>query len=245
MIIMTDKASSVKKIFDRIAPVYDQLNDRLSFGLHRIWKQMTVSWSGAKAGDIGLDLCCGSGDLTFLLAQTIGPTGQVYGLDFSPEQLAIAQQKENLRVGRMAKITWRESDALHLPWQDNYFDCITMGYGLRNVASIPQCLEEIQRVLKPGATAAILDFHRPANQMIQQVQKWYLEQIVVPAAQNLSVQSEYAYIDDSLQKFPTGKEQKIIAENLGFAEVKHYTTAGDMMGVLVIRKSFRNMAILK
>lgn len=237
---MTDKASSVKTIFDRIAPVYDQLNDRLSFGLHRVWKQMTVSWSRAKAGDIGLDLCCGSGDLTFLLARTIGPSGHVYGLDFSPEQLAIARQRENLRVGRMADITWIESDALHLPFQNNHFDCVTMGYGLRNVANITQCLGEIQRVMKPGATAAILDFHRPTSQLMQEGQKWYLEQIVLPAAQKLGVKSEYAYIDDSLQKFPTGREQKVIAQNLGFAKVKHYAIAGGMMGVLVIRKLAEN-----
>lgn len=237
---MTDHASSVKKIFDRIAPVYDQLNDRLSFGLHRVWKQMTISWSGAKPGDIGLDLCCGSGDLTFRLAHTIGPSGHVYGLDFSPEQLAIARQRENLRVGRIAEINWIESDALHLPFQDNHFDCVTMGYGLRNVTNIPQCLGEIQRVLKPGATAAILDFHRPASQLMQQGQKWYLAKIVVPAAQQLGVEPEYAYIDESLQKFPTGTEQKAIAQNLGFAEVNHYAIAGGMMGILVITKSTKN-----
>ena len=89
---MTNNAEQIKTIFNRIAPVYNQLNDWLSFGQHRIWKQMAVKWSSAAPGNTCLDLCCGSGDLALLLAKQAGPTGCVFGVDFSAEQLAVAAQ---------------------------------------------------------------------------------------------------------------------------------------------------------
>ncbi|XP_065636768.1 2-phytyl-1,4-beta-naphthoquinone methyltransferase, chloroplastic-like [Quercus suber] len=85
-----------QELFGRIAPVYDNLNDLLSLGQHRIWKRMTVSWTGAKMGDCALDLCCGSGDLAFLLSEKVGSNGKVIGLDFSKEQLSIASCRQGL-----------------------------------------------------------------------------------------------------------------------------------------------------
>ncbi|KAK9277361.1 hypothetical protein L1049_006903 [Liquidambar formosana] len=89
-------ANERQALFSRIAPVYDNLNDLLSLGQHRIWKRMAVSWSGAKKGDYALDLCCGSGDLAFLLSEKVGSDGKVTGLDFSKEQLLIASSRQNL-----------------------------------------------------------------------------------------------------------------------------------------------------
>ena len=88
-------AETVQTLFNRIAPVYDQFNDQLSFGLHRIWKRMAVNWSGVKSGGRALDLCCGSGDLTYLLAQQVGATGETVGVDFSAELLAIADARKS------------------------------------------------------------------------------------------------------------------------------------------------------
>ncbi len=160
---MVKQNNSIQGIFNRIAPVYDQLNDGLSWGQHRIWKKMAVGWSGAKPGDTALDLCCGSGDLALLLAQQVGESGQVFGVDFSSCQLKIAQHRPRPFTIPTAEISWREADVLELPFSDNTFDCATMGYGLRNVVDIPRSLQELHRVLKPGAKAAILDFHRPSS----------------------------------------------------------------------------------
>ncbi|AFZ42547.1 demethylmenaquinone methyltransferase [Halothece sp. PCC 7418] len=228
-------STEIQGIFDRIAPVYDQLNDNLSFGQHRIWKRMAVKWANPQAGDRALDLCCGSGDLAFLLAKMVGKTGTVIGADFSSEQLEIARQRQQ-QQGRSVSIAWVEADALSLPFPDDQFDCATIGYGLRNVTNIADCLGELYRVLKPGATASILDFHRPYTDLMRQFQEWYLQGWVVPAAERLGLKEDYAYISPSLDRFPQGQEQEQLARSVGFTKVKHYAIALELMGVLVITK---------
>ena len=228
-------ASEIKAIFDRIAPVYDRLNDRLSFGQHRIWKQMAVKWSEAKFGDSSLDVCCGSGDLALLLAKQVGETGRVTGVDFACEQLAIAKQRQMTKCPDIA-IDWIEGDALALPFDNERFDCATMGYGLRNVTNISLSLEEICRVLKPGAKAAILDFHKPEASYMQLFQEWYLANIVVPTAADMGMKEEYAYINPSVERFPTGKEQVKLSQTAGFSQAIHYPLMGGMMGILVLTK---------
>ncbi|WP_414550820.1 bifunctional demethylmenaquinone methyltransferase/2-methoxy-6-polyprenyl-1,4-benzoquinol methylase UbiE [Anabaena sp. CCY 0017] len=225
----------IRDIFDRIAPVYDELNNWLSLGQHRVWKEMTVKWSAAQPGDTCLDLCCGSGDLAFRLAKCVGTTGKVYGVDFSPNLLAAAKERSQSQYPQPT-ISWIEADALNLPFDDHQFDAATMGYGLRNVTDIPRSLQELHRVLKPGAKAAILDFHRPQNQQLRAFQQWYLSHIVVPIAQQMGLKEEYAYISPSLDRFPTGQEQIELARQVGFTLVTHYPIANDMMGVLVVGK---------
>jgi demethylmenaquinone methyltransferase/2-methoxy-6-polyprenyl-1,4-benzoquinol methylase len=228
-------SDQIRDIFNRIAPVYDQLNSWLSLGQHRIWKLMAVKWSGAKLGDTCLDLCCGSGDLAQMLAERVGAEGEIFGVDFSPAQLAIARQRVQARHLALP-ITWIEGDALQIPFPDNHFDAATMGYGLRNVTDIPRSLKELHRVLKPGAKAAILDFHRPTNSQVRAFQQWYLSAIVVPLAQQFGLTEEYAYISPSLEKFPTGREQVNLAQQVGFTNVTHYPISGGTMGVLVVTK---------
>jgi demethylphylloquinol methyltransferase len=228
-------ADDVRNLFDRIAPVYDRLNNELSLGVHWIWKQMAVSWSGAKLGDRCLDLCCGSGDLAQLLAKRVGNQGRVYGVDFAPAQLANASQRA-ASVYLPHPIRWVEADALHLPFADDYFGAATMGYGLRNVTDIPQCLRELRRVLQPGGKAAILDFHRPSNPIAAACQRYYLEKIVVPTARRYHLTDEYAYLMPSVDQFPIGTEQVRLGLAAGFTGVQHYPIAGGIMGILVLRK---------
>ena len=232
---LSPSSSDIQAIFDRIAPVYDQLNDTLSFGQHRIWKRMAVKWAQPQLGNTALDLCCGSGDLAFILAKSIGKGGMVVGADFSPQQLEIARQRHQ-KQGRINPMRWVEADALNLPFADNTFDCATMGYGLRNVTDISRCLEEVYRVLKSGAIASFLDFHRPYNPLIGQFQQWYLDNLVVPEAEKLGLKDDYAYINPSLERFPQGKEQIQLAQEVGFTNIKHYSIAFDLMGVLVATK---------
>lgn len=231
-------APQVQTLFNRVAPSYDQLNDRLSLGLHLVWKKMTLKWSQAQAGDTCLDLCCGSGDLTQMLARQVDSSGTVYGVDFSTGQLTIARQRAEAR-GLNSRIHWIEADILHLPFAAKTFDAITMGYGLRNVTDIPTCLREVQRVLKPGGRAAILDFHQPNQPMIKALQQWYLAQIVVPAAAQLNLEAEYAYLAPSLERFPQGSEQVKLSYQANFSHAVHYPIFGGVMGVLVLSNADR------
>jgi demethylmenaquinone methyltransferase/2-methoxy-6-polyprenyl-1,4-benzoquinol methylase len=229
--------TDVQQIFDRIAPVYDRFNDLLSLGQHRIWKKMALRWCDPKQGETWLDLCCGSGDMTALLARQVAPTGHVIGVDFSKELLAIAANKAQNYLPKIKKIlTWQEGNVLSLPFADNNFDGATLAYGLRNVTNISQCLSELRRVLKTGARAAILDFHRPSNSLMQSFQGFYLDRVVVPLADRFSMTDEYAYIAPSLARFPVGSEQVRLAKIAGFSQANHYAIANGMMGILVLQK---------
>ncbi|WP_427159250.1 bifunctional demethylmenaquinone methyltransferase/2-methoxy-6-polyprenyl-1,4-benzoquinol methylase UbiE [Aliinostoc sp. HNIBRCY26] len=227
--------NDIRAIFDRIAPVYDQFNDWLSLGQHRIWKEMAIKWSAVQTGDTCLDLCCGSGDLALSLARRAGTNGKVYGVDFSANLLATAKERSQTHYPQFA-ISWVEADVLNLPFEDHQFDAATMGYGLRNVKDIRRSLQELHRVLKPGKRAAILDFHRPNNQQFRAFQQWYLDHIVVPMAERMGMKEEYAYISPSLDRFPQGREQVELAYEVGFTSATHYPIANGMMGVLVVVK---------
>jgi demethylphylloquinol methyltransferase len=229
-------ATDIQAIFNRIAPVYDRLNNDLSLGIHWVWKQMAVSWSGAKSGDTCLDICCGSGDITQLMAKQVGATGTVIGADFAAAQLGNAAVKISTIYPPLDQIKWVEADALDLPFTGNYFDAATMGYGLRNVTDIPRCLAELHRVIKPNSKVAILDFHRPSNNLIRRFQQWYLDKIVVPKATQLGMTAEYAYLNPSLDRFPTGDEQVKLGLAAGFSHVVHYPIASGMMGILLLTK---------
>jgi demethylphylloquinol methyltransferase len=231
-------AQAVQSLFDRIAPVYDELNQTLSLGQHRIWKQMAVKWCDVKPGDRALDICCGSGDVAMLLAECVGPQGRVVGLDFAAAQLEVAAARfcKIWNPRRTGAIDWIQGDALALPFEVAAFDGLTMSYGLRNVVDMPQAFAEMWRVLKPGAKAVVLDMHRPENPLVRQFQQWYLDRVVVPAAQRQGFAAEYEYIAPSLDRFPVGAEQIALAKAAGFAQAIHYPIAAGTMGALVLTR---------
>ncbi|GMI87765.1 hypothetical protein like AT1G23360 [Hibiscus trionum] len=227
-------ASDRQELFNRIAPVYDNLNDLLSLGQHRIWKRMAVSWSGAKPGDSLLDLCCGSGDLTFLMSEKAGERGKVIGLDFSKEQLSIASSRQYmLSKGCYNNIEWVEGDALDLPFSNGYFDAITMGYGLRNVVDKRRAMQEMFRVLKPGSRVSILDFNKTVQPLTAFFQEWVIDNVVVPTATVYGLAKEYQYLKSSIDEFLTGKELEKLALDAGFSYAIHYEIGGGLMGNLV------------
>ncbi|KAF8055122.1 menG [Scenedesmus sp. PABB004] len=169
------ESESRRELFNRISPVYDELNDRLSLGQHRVWKRMAVRWARPKPGGRALDVCCGSGDLAQLLAAAVGPSGAVTGLDFAPEMLQDAARREAAAAAdapwrRAAAVEWVQGDALELPFSGAAFDAATMGYGLRNVSDIPRALAELARVLAPGGRAAVLDFNRSTSPLVDGLQ---------------------------------------------------------------------------
>jgi ubiquinone/menaquinone biosynthesis methyltransferase len=220
---------AVRELFDAIAPRYDQLNDLLSLGLHRLWKRRAVLWLRARPGDTVLDLCCGTGDLALLLAERVRPGGRVLGLDAAAAPL----QQARLRAARSPwlAIDWRQGDALATGLPDGAADGAVMAYGLRNLADPGAGLVELRRVLRPGARAAVLDFNRPAG-AIAEVQKAYLRRLVVPAAARFGLSEHYAYLEASLERFASGEEQEALARRAGFHLARHRPLAGGLMGLL-------------
>ncbi|KAK9117205.1 hypothetical protein Sjap_016152 [Stephania japonica] len=225
-------ANERRELFSRVSPLYDNLNDLLSLGQHRIWKRMAVSWSGAKKGDSVLDLCCGSGDLAFLLSQKVGSEGQVTGLDFSSDQLSVASSRQQSRAC-YENIVWIEGDALNLPFPNTCFDAITVGYGLRNLLDRQKAMKEMLRVLKPGSRVSILDFNKTTESYITFIQEWMIDSVVIPVASSYSLAKEYEYLKSSIREFLTGRELEELALDVGFSSAKHYEIGAGLMGNLV------------
>ncbi|XP_062227420.1 2-phytyl-1,4-beta-naphthoquinone methyltransferase, chloroplastic-like, partial [Phragmites australis] len=187
-------ANERQALFSRIAPVYDQLNDVLSLGQHRTLKRICVSWSRAKRGDCVLDLCCGSGDLVFLLSQKVGLDGEVGAVDFLRQQLQTSADRQEQRWKLCYKnIKWIKGDALDLPFADCYFDAVTVGYGLRNVVDKSKGMREIFRVLKPGSRVSILDFNKSSSLFMASLQGWMIE-----LASGYGLTEEYKYLKSSI-----------------------------------------------
>ncbi len=223
--------SAVRELFEQIAPRYDRLNDLLSLGLHRLWKRRAVLWLRPSPGQTLLDLCCGTGDLALLLAARVRPGGRVLGLDAASAPLALA-------AGRAARqpwlpLEWHQADALATELPSGGADGAVMAYGLRNLADPGAGLRELRRVLRPGGRAAVLDFNRPpSGAVVAGFQRGYLRRVVVPAARVFALEEHYAYLEASLERFPSAVEQENLASAAGFRSVRHRPLAAGLMGLL-------------
>ena len=222
--------AAVTELFEAIAPRYDQLNDLLSLGLHRLWKRQAVAWLAPRPGQRLVDLCCGTGDLALLLAERVRPGGLVVGLDAAAAPLALARQRAALKP--WLPLEWRQGDALATGIPAGWADGVAMAYGLRNLADPGAGLRELRRLLRPGGRAVVLDFNRPSSPAVEAFQRTYLRRLVVPAAQLFGLPEQYAYLEASLERFPTGPEQERLAREAGFTGVQHRPLAGGLMGAL-------------
>jgi len=225
-------AEAVRALFERVAPSYDRLNDLLSLGLHRLWKRQAVAWLQVQPGQRLLDLCCGTGDLALVLAEQARPGGLVLGLDAATAPLELARR-------RAARQPWlplefRQGDALATGLGDGWADGAVMAYGLRNLSDPAAALRELRRLLRPGGRAAVLDFNRPSDPAgsTATFQRLYLRRVVVPLARQAGLEPEYAYLEDSLSRFPTGAQQEQLAQQAGFRLCRHQRLAGGQMGLL-------------
>src|SRR5215471_8112215 len=152
------RAARVNELFASIAPRYDLINDLQSFGLHRWWKNRLVKLAAVSPGNQALDVCCGTGDITWRLARSGADT---VGLDFSEPMLAVARARSP--VQKDPRPRFMQGDAMNLPHPSSSFDIVTVGYGLRNLASWEKGVEEMVRVLRTGGRILVLDFGKPPN----------------------------------------------------------------------------------
>jgi demethylmenaquinone methyltransferase/2-methoxy-6-polyprenyl-1,4-benzoquinol methylase len=229
--LATVDPGQISDLFDAIAPRYDQLNDLLSLGLHRLWKRQALVWLRPRSGQRLLDLCCGTGDLALVLATRIRPGGLVLGLDAAAAPLAIARR----RAARQPwlPLQWHQGDALATGLADGWADGAVMAYGLRNLADPAAGLVELRRLLRPGGRAVVLDFNRPDPASAPAAfQRFYLRRLVVPAARAVGLPEQYAYLEESLARFPTAPVQEQLARSAGFSLAQHRPLAGGLMGLL-------------
>jgi demethylmenaquinone methyltransferase/2-methoxy-6-polyprenyl-1,4-benzoquinol methylase len=216
------RAAKVNALFARIAHRYDLINDLQSFGLHRYWKNVLVRLSGAAPGVQAIDVCCGTGDIAARLART---GAEVTGLDFSQEMLTVGRQ-------RFPGITFMQGDAMALPFPDQKFQVVTMGYGLRNLASWEKGLAELARVTRPGGRILILDFGKPDNAIWRSVYFTYLRLFVPILGKVFCGQSSaYAYILESLNHYPAQHGVAGEMRNLGLKNVRIINFLGGVMTI--------------
>ncbi len=192
---------SVQAIFDKIAPQYDQMNSVISLGTHRVWRKRVMTMMAVRPGDFALDLCCGTGDWTLALAHAVGPAGRVAGLDFSPVMLQEATAK--VRAAKLNdRITLRQGDAMHLPYPDNSFNVVTIGFGLRNVPDANQVLREMARVVKPGGQVVCLETSQPTNPVIHAGWQVYFGHLVPLMGSVVAHHYQaYNYLQQSTHRF--------------------------------------------
>jgi demethylmenaquinone methyltransferase/2-methoxy-6-polyprenyl-1,4-benzoquinol methylase len=210
-------AKAVQEMFTSIAPRYDLLNHVLSFNIDRLWWWRTARRFDRilqRPGARVLDLCCGTGDMTFALQRrACSADTKIVGADFSHAMLQRAAAK-----GSGTNLRWIEADALRLPFPGEYFDLVTSAFGFRNLADYDAGLREIVRVLRPGGECGILDFGEPRG-LIGQLYRVYFKK-VLPAIGTLisGVRGPYAYLPASVERFPAPEEMLTRMRQAGFAE---------------------------
>lgn len=232
----TERAPKVGDLFAAIAPRYDLVNDLQSLGLHRVWKRRLVAETSLKPGQKALDVCCGTGDVTFALART---GADATGFDFSHPMLAVAAEraaKAPLPAGS-GPVRFQQGDALELPFPDRSFDVVTISYGLRNLADFHRGLRELTRVLRPGGRLLILDFGKPDFPPWRWVYFQYLERICPLFGRIFCGDADtHGYILDSLKAYPAQHGVDAALRELGYAQTRIESFLGGTMTLNVGRR---------
>jgi demethylmenaquinone methyltransferase/2-methoxy-6-polyprenyl-1,4-benzoquinol methylase len=222
-----ERSAKVNDLFAAIARRYDLINDLQSFGLHRGWKRQVVSLARVPTGSTALDLCCGTGDISFALARQ-GAT--VTGLDFSHQMLEVAGRRNQKDADAHPKFI--QGDALHVPFPDNSFDAVTVGYGLRNLSSWADGIVEMVRLAKPGGRLVVLDFGKPPNALWRSLYFTHLK-LSVPLIGLLFCGNAqaYAYILESLKHYPA---QLAVAEKMRELKLRNVRVINLLGGAMAI-----------
>ena len=229
------KTNEVKSIFNNISCSYDFLNSLLSLGLHKYWKKTLVDLLKPIDGENWADLCCGTGDLSFLIFKKVRPNGSVTGIDSAKEILNIAMEKSKLIENKF--ISWEMQDILEIDEDLKNYDGICMSYGLRNLVNVEKGLKKVFNLLSDTGRAGFLDFnHSKFNSMADLFQKIYLRFVVVPISKIFRLSKEYSYIEKSIKNFPKGNELMLIAKGVGFKKVEYRTIFFNQMGILILEK---------
>ena len=231
-----EKARLVRAIFDSVANRYDLLNDVMSFGMHRLWRRFAVSLSGVGPGQRVLDLAGGTGELTARLARLVGPDGQVVLAEINDTMLSLGRRRLTAQ-GVDGREDYALADAESLPFADDFFDCVTIGFGLRNVTGQDAALAAMYRVLRPGGRAIILEFSHPVVWGIEPLYDFYSFH-VMPIIGGLVAGngSGYQYLAESIRVHPDQETLKGMMELAEFERCEYFNLSG---GIVAVHRGFR------
>lgn len=223
------RAEKVEDLFAAVAPRYDLINDLQSFGLHRWWKARLIRMADVRPGDDALDVCCGTGDVTFRLADA---GARATGIDFSEPMLDVARRRSAGLPPDRRPATFLQGDALHLPFPDARFDVVTISYGLRNLADFEAGLRELNRVLKPGGRLLVLDFGKPTWAPWRWLYFQYLRWVCPVFGRWFCGDADtHGYILDSLLAYPAQEGVHRELGRLGHLDRRVVNLLGGMMSL--------------
>ncbi len=228
-----EKAKRVAGVFTSVASKYDIMNDLMSVGLHRLWKRFAVGLANVREGQRVLDVAGGSGDLSRLFLKQVGSSGQVVLTDINNAMLRVGRDR---LLDEGTATPTAQCDAEYLPFPDNYFDCVSIAFGLRNVTHKDAALREMQRVLKPGGRAIVLEFSKVAKPLAPFYDAYSFK--LLPAMGKLIANDadSYRYLAESIRMHPGQEELKQMMVDAGLERVEYFNMTG---GVVAVHRGYK------
>ena len=231
-----EKQRHVADVFHSVAQKYDVMNDLMSFGIHRLWKRFTIEMSGVRAGDRVLDLAGGTGDLTAKFSRIVGPNGQVVLSDINDSMLKVGRERL-VDKGIVGNVEYVQANAEELPFPDNYFNAITIAFGLRNVTDKDKALRSMYRVLKPGSPLLVLEFSKPVLKLLNPLYDAYSFKILPLMGRLITNDAEsYRYLAESIRKHPDQETLKGMMQDAGFERVEYFNLSG---GIVALHRGYK------
>lgn len=223
-----EKAKRVAGVFDSVARRYDLMNDLMSMGMHRLWKRFTVEQSFVRPGDRVLDVAGGTGDLTRLFVQRLGDAGSVVLTDINRSMLGAGRDR---LIDEGLVVPAAQCDAERLPFPDGTFDCVSVGFGLRNMTHKDRALAEMQRVLRPGGRLLVLEFSR-ASKLVTPLYDAYSFQVLPRLGRAVAGDADsYRYLAESIRKHPDQETLKALMERAGFDRVDYFNLSAGIIAL--------------
>jgi len=231
-----EKAKHVRAVFDSVADKYDLMNDLMSAGVHRLWKRYALSQTGLRPGQSALDVAGGTGDLAAGMARQVGERGLVVLSDINAAMLEVGRNRL-LDRGLMRNVRFSLANAECLPFDDASFDCVTIGFGLRNVTDKPAALASMRRVLRPGGRLLVLEFSKPVVPGLKPVYDVYSFSVLPWLGKRVAGDSDsYQYLAESIRRFPDQETLKGMMQDAGLEDVSYHNLSG---GIVALHKGFR------
>lgn len=226
-----EKAAKVAAVFDSVAGKYDLMNDLMSAGIHRLWKRVTIELAGVRPGHQVLDIAGGTGDLALKFARLVGAQGSVVLADINPAMLRVGRDRL-IDQGIAGNVAFVEADAQQLPFPDDTFDCIGIGFGLRNVTDKSQALREMQRTLKPGGRLLVLEFSKPVNPLLGKIYDAYSFNVLPIIGRLVAGDADsYRYLAESIRRHPDQETLKAMMIEAGFRHCQFYNMTGGIVAL--------------